>query len=274
MIIVDIHRTKYSEVLDKTLLCELFHPKNYPDLVSSRYSVAHARLGRGSASLSHTLISSTEVYYILQGTGRMHIGEEEALVRPGQLVYIPPGKVQYIENCGSDELEFLAIVDPSWQETDEILGIQDIRTPEEEDVFLSEAVHEAEVGLSEGGIPIGSVLVRDGVIIGRGHNRRVQDNNPMVHAEIDCLMNAGRIGTYKNCVLYSTLMPCYLCAGAVVQFGIPEVIVGESQTFCGAGLFMQSHGVRVINRNDERCKRMMSEFIQQYPELWNEDIGK
>src|SRR5882724_1990583 len=109
------------------------------------------------------------------------------------------------------------------------------------DEFMKAAIDEARKGLAEGGIPIGSVLVKDGKIVGRGHNQRVQKNDPMTHAETDCLRNAGRIGSYKGTVLYSTLMPCYLCAGAAVQFGIKKVIAGESQTFPGAREFMQSH---------------------------------
>lgn len=142
------------------------------------------------------------------------------------------------------------------------------------DNFMIEAISEANKGLSEGGIPIGSVLIRDGEIIGRGHNKRVQENNPMIHAEIDCLMNAGRMGSYKEVILYSTLMPCYLCAGAVVQFGIKKVIAGESKTFPGAVDFMKSHGVEVIDLNDPECISMMKKFISEKPDLWNEDIGK
>jgi len=142
------------------------------------------------------------------------------------------------------------------------------------DKFFVEAVNEAKKGLSEGGIPIGSVLVKNGKIIGRGHNKRIQEGNPMIHAEIDCLMNAGRIGTYRDTVLYSTLMPCYLCSGAVVQFNIKKVIVGESVTFPGGKEFMESHGVEVIDLNDEECVNMMKEFIAKKPELWNEDIGE
>jgi creatinine deaminase len=142
------------------------------------------------------------------------------------------------------------------------------------DPFLKEAIREAKKGLKEGGIPIGSVLVKDGKIIARGHNKRVQENNPMVHAEIDCLINAGRIGSYKGTILYSTLMPCYLCAGAVVQFGIKKVIAGESKTFSGALEFMNRHNVEVIDMNDRECIKMMTEFISANPELWNEDIGK
>lgn len=141
------------------------------------------------------------------------------------------------------------------------------------DEFMNAAIAEARQGISEGGIPIGSVLVRDGIIIGRGHNKRVQDGDPVTHAEIDCLRNAGRVGNYKGAVLYSTLMPCYLCAGAVVQFGIKKVYAGEDETFEGAKEFMLSHGVEVINYNSEECKQMMREFIAEKPELWNEDIG-
>lgn len=142
------------------------------------------------------------------------------------------------------------------------------------DDFMQEAISEAKQGLQEGGIPIGSVLIKDGKILGKGHNKRVQDGDPVTHAEIDCLRNAGRVGTYKDTTLYSTLMPCYLCAGAVVQFGIKKVIVGESATFPGAKEFMESHGVEVIDLNLDECKQLMSEFIYYNPQLWNEDIGK
>lgn len=142
------------------------------------------------------------------------------------------------------------------------------------DIYLNEAIKEAKIGLSEKGIPIGSVLVKNGEIVGRGHNKRVQDNDPMTHAEIDCLRNAGRVGSYKGSVLYSTLMPCYLCAGAVVQFGIKKVYAGESQTFSGAREFMESHGVEVIDLKSEECVEMMNKFIAENPELWNEDIGE
>lgn len=142
------------------------------------------------------------------------------------------------------------------------------------DKFLEAAIEEARIGLSEGGIPIGSVLVRHGEIIARGHNQRVQKGDPMAHAEIDCLQNAGRIGNYRDTVLYSTLMPCYLCSGAVVQFGIPKVIVGESKTFPGGPEFMRQHGVVVVDVQNEECIAMMEKFIREKPELWNEDIGK
>ncbi|NES99097.1 MAG: nucleoside deaminase [Sphaerospermopsis sp. SIO1G2] len=141
------------------------------------------------------------------------------------------------------------------------------------DEFMQVAISEAKQGRNEGGIPIGSVLIKDGQIVGRGHNKRVQDADPMTHAEIDCLRNAGRIGNYRGTTLYSTLMPCYMCAGAVVQFGIKKVIVGESRTFSGAKEFMISHGVEVIDLDLDECEQMMSEFIAEKPELWNEDIG-
>src|ERR1017187_3882770 len=121
------------------------------------------------------------------------------------------------------------------------------------DKFMQAAIEEARKGLAQGGIPIGSVLVREGKIIGQGHNQRVQKGDPMAHAEIDCLQQAGRIGSYKDAVLYSTLMPCYLCAGAVVQFGIKLVVVGESKTFPGAEEFMKQHGVEVVNLQNEEC---------------------
>ncbi len=142
------------------------------------------------------------------------------------------------------------------------------------DTFMRETINEAKQGLTEGGIPIGSILVNNGKIIGRGHNKRVQENNPMIHAEIDCLINAGRIGSYKDTILYSTLMPCYLCAGAVVQFGIKKVIVCESKTFSGASEFMKSHGVEVIDLNNQECIKMMNDFINANPKLWFEDIGE
>lgn len=142
------------------------------------------------------------------------------------------------------------------------------------DVFMRAAIDEARRGLAEGGIPIGSVLVRAGSVIGRGHNRRVQEENPIAHAEIDCLRNAGRVGRYADTVLYSTLMPCYLCAGAVVQFGIPRVVAGEATTFLGARAFMESHGVMVIDLDLAECCTLMGDFIAANPTLWDEDIGR
>jgi creatinine deaminase len=140
--------------------------------------------------------------------------------------------------------------------------------------LLAAALEEAKRGLKEGGIPIGSVLVREGRIIARGHNRRVQDGDPLEHAEINCLRNAGRIGSFRGLTLVSTLMPCYLCAGAVVQFGIACVIAGESKNFAGARAFLESKGVEVIDLNNDECIEMMARFIHENPALWNEDIGR
>jgi cytosine/creatinine deaminase len=142
------------------------------------------------------------------------------------------------------------------------------------DEFMHAAIVEAQKSLAEGGIPIGSALVFDNRLIAAGHNRRVQENDPVTHAEIDCLRRAGRIGSFRDTVLYSTLMPCYLCAGAVVQFGIRKVIVGESRTFAGASDFMRSQGVEVIDLDLPECVEMMRSFIGERPELWNEDIGR
>lgn len=134
------------------------------------------------------------------------------------------------------------------------------------------AIAEAQKGRSEGGIPIGSVLVKDGKVVASGHNKRVQEDNPILHGEMDCLNNAGRIGSYRNTVIYSTLMPCYMCAGTIVQFKIPKVIVGESRTFPGAREFMEAHGVEVVDLDLPECVQMMEDFITEKPELWNEDI--
>ncbi|MDG2440504.1 MAG: nucleoside deaminase, partial [Crocinitomicaceae bacterium] len=123
------------------------------------------------------------------------------------------------------------------------------------------AIEEAKSGLAEGGIPIGSALVKNGELIASGRNKRVQEQNPVLHGEMDCLNNAGRIGSYRDTVIYSTLMPCYMCAGTIVQFNIPKVIVGESKTFPGAGKFMESHGVEVIDLNNAECISMMENFI-------------
>ncbi len=149
------------------------------------------------------------------------------------------------------------------------------------DPFLRAAIDEAKLGRSEGGLPIGSVLVRGDAIIGRGHNRRVQHGDPMAHAEIDCLTHAGRQRTYRDTVLYSTLMPCFLCSGAVVQFGIRKVVVGESITFPGgqgpggtSPDFLRAHGVEVVDHRDPECVEMMTAFIREHPDLWNEDIGR
>ncbi len=147
------------------------------------------------------------------------------------------------------------------------------RPPAIRDRFMRAALDEALKGLAEGGIPIGSALIRKGKLVAVGHNKRVQDNDPVTHAETDCLRNAGRLGSYRGCTLYSTLMPCYFCAGAAVQFGIKKVIVGESRTFPGASEFMREHGIEVVDLDLPQCYEMMERFIREHPDLWNEDIG-
>jgi cytosine deaminase len=146
--------------------------------------------------------------------------------------------------------------------------------------FVDEARAEAQKGLASGGLPIGSVVVRGGVILGRGHNRRVQENRPMEHAEINALNDAGPLHSYAGVTLYSTLMPCFLCSGAAVQFGIKRVVVGEATTFPGgAGPggtspdFLRAHGVEVVVLEDPACIAMMRELQRTRPELWNQDIG-
>jgi cytosine deaminase len=143
------------------------------------------------------------------------------------------------------------------------------------DPFLQSAIDEAKKGLSEGGIPIGSVLVCDGQIIGRGHNQRVQRGSVIHHAEMNCLENAGRqrTSTYKRCTLYSTLSPCAMCSGAILLYRIPRVIIGENVTFQGAEDYLQTHGTRVEVVQSKECIELMRNFIRHNPELWNEDIG-
>ena len=140
------------------------------------------------------------------------------------------------------------------------------------DEFMQAAIDEARLGRSQGGIPIGSVLVRNGQIVGRGHNKRVQEDSAIKHGEMDCLTNAGRQRSYRDTVIYSTLMPCYMCAGTIVQFKIPKVVVGESRTFGESKAFMESHGVEVMVLDLDECVAMMQEFIEAEPALWNEDI--
>jgi cytosine deaminase len=141
--------------------------------------------------------------------------------------------------------------------------------------FHAAALEEARQGLAEGGIPIGSVLVLDGRIVGRGHNRRVQQGSVVLHAEMDCLENTGRLTArdYRRAVLYSTLSPCDMCSGAVLLYKIPHVIVGENRTFQGPEAYLRSRGVQVDVLDDPDCVRLMEEFIRAHPELWNEDIG-
>lgn len=143
------------------------------------------------------------------------------------------------------------------------------------DPFMDAALEEAKLGLSEGGIPIGSVLVIDGKIVGRGHNRRVQKGSAILHAEMDCLENAGRLtaADYARSVLYSTLSPCDMCSGTALLYKIPKVVIGENKTFQGPEEYVRSRGVELVIANDERCVQLMRDFIEASPTLWNEDIG-
>lgn len=143
------------------------------------------------------------------------------------------------------------------------------------DSFLVAAIAEARAGLSEGGIPIGSVLVIDGEIVGRGHNRRVQRGSAILHAEMDCLENAGRLraADYRRATLYSTLSPCDMCSGAALLYRIPRIVIGENRTFCGPEDYLRSRGAVLDIVDDPRCVRLMRDFIAARPELWDEDIG-
>jgi len=143
------------------------------------------------------------------------------------------------------------------------------------DIFMQAAIEEAQKGLAEGGIPIGSVLVIDGKIVGRGHNRRVQKGSAILHAEMDALENAGRLTAkeYQRAVLYSTLSPCDMCSGTALLYKIPKVVIGENMTFQGPEDYVRSRGVELVILNDETCIQMMRDFIAARPELWNEDIG-
>lgn len=142
--------------------------------------------------------------------------------------------------------------------------------------FLLAALEEAQKGFAAGGIPIGSVLVIDGRIAGRGHNQRVQKGSAVLHAEMDCLENAGRLqaSDYRGAILYSTLSPCDMCSGAILLYKIPTVVVGENQTFCGPEEYLRSRGVQVEVVNDPQCIELMKRFIHEHPALWNEDIGE
>ncbi len=144
------------------------------------------------------------------------------------------------------------------------------------DRFLKAAFDEAQKSRLEGGIPIGSVLVYQGKIIGRGHNKRVQKGSPILHAEMDALENAGRqaAGVYRECTLYTTLSPCAMCSGAIVLYNIPRVVVGENQSFMGEETWLRSRGIAVEVQQDDKCRVMMKEFIETHSELWNEDIGQ
>lgn len=144
------------------------------------------------------------------------------------------------------------------------------------DEFLEAAIEEAKKGLAEGGIPIGSVLVIDGQIVGRGHNRRVQKGSAVLHAEMDCLENAGRLkaSDYRRGILYSTLSPCDMCSGAALLYGIPKVVIGENRTFRGPEDYLQSRGIQTVVIDNHECWQLMRQFINDHPELWNEDIGR
>jgi cytosine deaminase len=144
------------------------------------------------------------------------------------------------------------------------------------DKFLESAIDEAKKGLAEGGIPIGSVLVIDNKIVSRGHNRRVQKGSAILHAEVDCLENAGRLkaSDYQRATLYSTLSPCDMCSGAILLYGIPKVVIGENRTFSGPESYLISRGVKVINTDNLECRQLMETFIKENPDLWNEDIGE
>lgn len=147
--------------------------------------------------------------------------------------------------------------------------------PEDDDArFMAEAVAEARKGLAEGGIPIGAVLVRGGEIIGRGHNRRVQDGDPVAHGEMSAFRDAGRQTSYRDVTLYTTLSPCMMCAGTAVQFGVGRVVIGEADTFGGNEKFLRARGVAVRILDDPECKAMMETFIRANPVLWNEDIAR
>jgi cytosine/creatinine deaminase len=144
------------------------------------------------------------------------------------------------------------------------------------DDFLKAAMAEAKQGLQEGGIPIGSVIVHNGKIIGRGHNKRIQNGSVVLHGEMDALENAGRqpASVYKECILYTTLSPCPMCTGAILLYKIPKVVIGENKTFLGAEELLIQHGIEIIVVNDEECISMMENFIKSNPKLWNEDIGE
>jgi cytosine deaminase len=143
------------------------------------------------------------------------------------------------------------------------------------DAFLAAAIAEARLGLGEGGIPIGSVIVHDGAIIGRGHNRRVQQGSAVLHGEMDALERAGRrpASVYRASILYTTLSPCAMCSGAILLYGIPHVVVGENQTFMGEEALLRARGVRVDAVQDAECVALMRRFIAEHPDLWHEDIG-
>lgn len=142
--------------------------------------------------------------------------------------------------------------------------------------FILEAIKEAKKSLNQGGEPIGSVLVKDNKIIGRGHNKRIQKSNPILHAEMDAIQNAGRLkaSDYKKCTLYSTLSPCDMCSGTILLYKIPRIVIGENQTFKGPESYLKKRKVKIKNLNLQECKTLMNNFIKNNPKVWNEDIGE
>jgi cytosine/creatinine deaminase len=145
---------------------------------------------------------------------------------------------------------------------------------EADQLFMEQAIGEAAMSLSVGGLPIGAVLARGGTLVAAGHNQRVQRGDPIAHGEMDCLRNAGRLQTYRDLTLFTTLSPCMMCSGTIVQFKIPKVIIGENQTFGGNEDFLRARGVEVIVLDDDRCVAMMREFQQKFPGVWKEDIAE
>lgn len=141
-------------------------------------------------------------------------------------------------------------------------------------IYLQQAIEQAQKSLDEGGIPTGAVLVKDELVIGSGRNTRVQENNPLGHAIVNAIINAGRIGSYKDTVVYATTMPCLMCVGTLIQFGIPKIVVADAENFDGSAAMLTEHSVEVVVENLEECKRMLAAYIKQNPDIWYEDIGQ
>lgn len=144
---------------------------------------------------------------------------------------------------------------------------------QEDIIFMDLAYAEAKQGYQEGGVPVGSVMSHEGELLAKGHNKRVQEGNPIAHGEMNCIYNAGRRANYNGVTLYTTLSPCMMCAGTIIQFGIKRVVIGENKNFEGNIEFLKNHGVEVHLLDDEKCTQLMDKFIQEKPELWNEDIA-
>ncbi len=145
---------------------------------------------------------------------------------------------------------------------------------QEDRAFMALAYEEARQGYEEGGVPVGSVMSYNGELLSKGHNKRVQENNPIAHGEMNCIYNAGRRANYKDVTLYTTLSPCMMCSGTIVQFGIKRVVIGENKNFDGNIEFLRSRGVEVEVLDDVQCRELMDKFIQEKPDLWNEDIAE